>query len=210
MVVSADNVDTSDGNTNLVTSVDDDKLNQWVKLREFTNAQGNAGAGATVAIFYCIADQQVDSLGFININFGSNITAKAASCWEFTLAADMALKIDSSSDKADDGVDPTSIAISGLSSASRLYIRCIAGETSNTSNLTVTTNFTAITNNQTSGAAAASNMAVRAEFRINTSTGETSDPTWTSADHASTMLALSEVARFTNQILIDQGDCDQA
>lgn len=192
LVIATDNLAAADGNTNDHTSVTDSVGNTWVKRREFTNGQGAAKAGATISIWSTRATTTLPPTGLITVTFSAAIAAKAFSGWKFTAPNDV--EVAAVGDRADDGVDPGSIALSGLASQEYLWFRGIAGETPNTTQITPTASYTAISANQTSGGGAASNMGVRGEFRIVVATAQTSDPTWVAADHASVFLALREVA----------------
>lgn len=193
--VAKDNISTSDGNTTEVASFTDSAGgNTWAIAREFTYAEGAAGAGATVAVGWTKATNSISSAGTITANFGSAVTSKALSCWEFSLGAGNTVQLVTASDLVTDSNDAGSIALSGLASKEYLFFRGEAGENEGVG-YTPTANYTAIT--QAIAATGNNNTAMTAEgeFRILTGTGDTTDPdTINNRDWASTMLALEEVA----------------
>jgi len=197
VVTGWDNTDTTDINPTRL-SVTDSNGNTYVRVREFVNGQGASNAGAHVGIFYAIVTTQLANGGTITVTNNTSKTARACTAWEFTLGAGSTISAVSPVDLANDGADPGSMTISGLSSAERLYLRGYALEADVSGGaFSPTTNFTGLNNNGTTGGGNASNMSVGAEFRINTSTGETSDPTDQAADCASIFVALVEVPAAT-------------
>ena len=163
VIVAKDNTQTTDGNTSEVSSITDSAGgNTWTKAREFCNGQGATAGGATVSVWYSKLTNAIPSGGTITANLANSITAKAISAWEFSIAAGATISIAGTpQDLANDGADPGSMTIGGLSSREYLFIRGIAAETNSTTALTPTANFTAFSGNQTSGDGAATNMAVR-------------------------------------------------
>lgn len=194
LVVAKDNVATTDGATSEVTGVSDSSGNTWSKAGEFTNGQGGAASGATCAIWYTQATTAISSGGTITANFSSSVTAKAVSAWKWAVGSGSTVDVVATATRADDGADPGAVSLSGLTNAEYLFLRGIAGETNSTAQITPTASWTALSTAQTSGGGAASNMAVRGEWRIQTASGATSDPSWTAVDSASVLVALREQA----------------
>jgi hypothetical protein len=195
-IVAVDNVASADGETSEIAVADpnvDLSGNIWEKLGEFCNSQGGANSGATVAIWCLKANN--NTIYSAAATPDASVAAKASGSWRFNVGAGkkLALVAGSLQTLANDGADPGSMTISGLPSKEYLFVRAIAGETNSTTALTGTASYTVIPGNQTSGGGAASNMAVRGEFRILTGTGDTSNPTWVNSDAASLYLALEEV-----------------
>lgn len=193
VIVAKDNAASADGNTSEVTSVTDTAGTTYTKAREFCNAQGAANAGATVAIYFGIPPVKLNVSDTIVANFSDSRTASAISAWKFVVGVGSYVYVVGTGDLANDGADPGSIAISGLASGEYLYVRAIAGETSTGTALTPTASHTVFTQAGTAGSTADTNMCIRGEFIIATGTGDTSDPTWVSADCASAMVAFQEV-----------------
>ena len=96
-----------------------------------------------------------------------------------------------------------SAAISGLSSKERLYFRAIAKEANTLLTITPTTNFSTVGGGRSNNSVTA--VLARGEYRINTSTGETSDPTFAvSGDTAGVFVALEET--YLTVIKVAPGD----
>ena len=196
LIVAVDNNQTADGDEGAVTSVTDSAGgNTWTKGVEFCNGQGTAQTGATVSIWFSKLTNQINSGGTITANLSNNTSrdASAMSAWEYTIGAGNIVTVEVTNTLAGDGNDPQSLNAT-TPNAEFLRVRGIAGETNNTIQMTATGSWTLFSNNQTSGGGAASNMAVRGEFRINTATSAASDPAWTSLDNANGYVALKEAA----------------
>jgi len=196
LVVALDNLTGNpDADNGEVTSITDSAGgNTWTKAKEWTNAQGGAAAGATVSVWFSKLTNAIASGGTIPANFTGSPAAVAMSAWEFSIGAGNVVTVEGSAVLADDGIDLGNMSIGGLPNREYLFFRGIASETNNIGQITVTGGFIAISLNQTSGAGAASNMAVRGEFRIFTNDSEASNPFWVSADHASVFVALKEAS----------------
>lgn len=190
-----DNTASSDGNNGLLTSVTDSQSNTWVVDRCFTNAQTGAATGATTCIAHSkLTTTLVSGLDTITANF-SSITAKGFVTKNYTITnGNIVQLVGTPQDVANDGADPGSLSTSGLASVEHLHVRAVALERATGGTWTASTNFTSATCNGTTGGGAASNMDACGEYRINTSTGETSDPTGTAVDCASTFMAFIETA----------------
>jgi hypothetical protein len=205
VVVASDNSGTVNGDLDEIISVSDTVGNDWRKAREFSNTRGTAAGGATVSVWYTKASVNLPTTGRIAVKFYAAISAKAVTCWEFTTGAGSGIAVEWGGDRADTG-DAGAITLSGLASAEHLWLRG-TGVEDNVTTYTATTNpniFTGFGNyltSTTSGGGAAQQMAARGEFRISTATSETTDPTTSSADNASTMVALVEVVDSTAKVL---------
>lgn len=169
----------------------------WSKLGEYGNNNAAAGGGVltSVWIFYAEGANAVGTV--FTINFSTSRANKCASMWAFSKAAGSMINISTEpatnpiTSQVDAAVGFGSSAFSGLTSAERLYFRGLGKRANITTQLTVSTGFTAITADRSQNAAAA--RVVRGEFRINTSTGETSNPTQAqSGDTAGLFFALVE------------------
>ena len=195
LVVAKDNAATADGNTSEFTSISDSAGgNTWVKALEFCNAQAAADAGATVALWYSKLTNQISSGGTITANFSDARTASTASAWEFTVGAGNVVSIIGTGQLATDGADPGLISISGLAAAQHLFFYANAGETNSTTAMTSNEGYNVIDGNQTSGAAADTNMSVRGEWGIEVADSQGANPSFVSADHAGVFVAFDEAA----------------
>jgi len=194
LVIACDNLDATDGDFGVIAAVSDSAGNTWQKAAEFTNGQGGAAAGATVAIWYTVAAATLPTTGSITITFRAPLVAKAVVGHRFAKAPDTTVRTAAAAGRADDGVDPGPISLAGLASRQYLFMRGIASESSSTTALTATTGWTQIGQAVTTGGGSATNIAARGEYLIATATSVTSDPTLFIADHASALVALYEEA----------------
>jgi hypothetical protein len=195
MRVVTDNIATVDG-----ASTDHTSISGWTgtvtKLAEQTNTVGGAaGDGATISLWLLEATGTINTGTTLTINLSGNTADKSAELRKFTKAAGQSIRIASGSTvqrtTADAASNPGSQAFSGLSSSARLYVRAIGVEGNSTTSLTNSANFTAMASVRSRNNASA--VYTAGEFRINTSTGETSAPTLpTTSDSASLFLALEE------------------
>lgn len=191
LAIALNNTGTTDADHSEIASISDSGSNAWTKVREYTNGQGAEAAGATVSLYYSILGAQISSGGTITVTFANSIIAKAASAWDFTVTT--GIRIDAGTEEAVDAGTPGALALSGLANAEHLFFRAWASEGS-TSTVTPTGGYTAISQDQTSGGGAETNMAIRGEFRVVTATGQTSDPDQlTSRDLASVFASVSEI-----------------
>lgn len=181
LVVTSDNTATADGASTDHTSVSGG-TGTWTKLGEYTNTVGGAAAdGVTTSLWRFEATGAVATGTVITITLGTARVDKVASFWKFTVAAGKVLQLDTepATNPIGNGVDASngfgSVAFSGLTSKARLYFRGLGKEANSTTAITVSASFTAITGNRSRNNASA--ILLRGEFRINTSTGETSNPT---------------------------------
>ncbi len=190
-----DNTATVDGNDGLLSSVTDSGSNSWTVDRCFTNAQGGAGTGATGCIAHSkLATTLVAGTGTITANF-SSITAKGFVTKQFTITSGNIVSITGTpGDLANDAADPGAITVGSLASAEHLWVRVVALERATGGTWTATAGFTSATCNGTTGGGAASNLDACGEFIIATATTETSNPTGTAVDCASTFIAFDEAA----------------
>lgn len=196
LAIAVDNQSTTDGNTSEISTVVDTALNTWTKLREFCNSQGASNAGATVSVWYTIADANLPiTTGVVTITLANSKTSKAATIREFTIGAGNTISLAGQTDLATDGAaNPGSMTISGLSNQEYLFFRGIAGEINAQIVVTPTTGFAAIQRSEADTGTGGTSVTADGEWRILTDTSSTSNPTGTtSADHASTFLAIQEV-----------------
>lgn len=191
VVFSGNNIDTSDGNTSLCFSVTDAQSNTYVKLREFTNAQGSAAAGATTCVFASLITTQIS--GAVTVNLGSAITAKSLILRKFNPGAGASsITADGAADLANDGADPGALTATGSDSGQHLWIRSVACETNDGTAMTQTSGWTVSTQGvQADTGSAGTSMATRFEWKVATGTGSgSSDPTYVAADCASVNVGL--------------------
>lgn len=171
---------------------------------------GAAAAGAVVGIFYLQAVAQQNSGVTIAVDMSASRTAKALSCWEFTIGAGNVVSAIGVEQKEDVNTDAGALTLGSLANAEHLWVRAIASETTDGSIGTPTGSFSVFTSSTASTGTEATSMGIASEFIIATATTETSNPTMsdTSADRASSMIALNESPADTpdrlRQIIIAQ------
>ena len=191
LVFVTDNTQTTEGYSSNHSTVADSGGNNWTKWQEYTNGNGAAQDGVTVSIWYLRPASNLASGATITCTVDTANYDRCASAWEFTAAADLTNSASDVANATDASNGFGSVSHSGLSSLSRLYFRGLGKEANSTTQITVSTGFTAITAARSRNNAAA--VLVRGEFRINTSTGETSNPTLAvTGDTAGIFLALEE------------------
>lgn len=198
MIVATDNINTgsTDANNNEHTSVTGG-TGTWTKLGEWANNNGGAASGVTVSVWLFEASG-TNAIGTVfTINFSSALVEKAVTMYAFSKAAGTSIVLDTTASPnpitsaADASNDFASVSFSGLASVARLYFRGLGKEANSAIAITPSTNFTETGRTRSQNAASA--VIVRGEFRINTSTGETSNPTLAaSGDTAGLFLALIE------------------
>src|SRR5574343_240405 len=169
------------------SSVTDTVSNTYVKIAE------SAGNSQTVSLWMSKLTSSL-TLGSLTANFGSSISDKHIGAWEFSVASGYTL-IESTTEQTNTNTTSGfgSLAFSGLGSVSRLWFRGCGKNANSTTAITATTNFTSAGWADRSRNNTAARLG-RAEFRINTSTGETSNPTFAVAgNYATVFVALDEV-----------------
>ena len=203
IVVATDNLTGTDGNNNEHVGITDAASNSWTKAREFTNGQGAAAAGVTVSVWYSKAGANLASGGNVTVDFSGSITAKAVTCWEFTMDTTKVIQVDGGADLANDGADAGAITLSGLANIEHLWLRGTGVENNGTT-YTASTNYTTFTHTSstTSGNPVASNIGARGELRVFTGTSDSTDPTTAAADNASAMVVLSEAVPSLRRVFI--------
>lgn len=193
---SSENSSTSDGNSSEHTSVTDSAgAVSWTKLYEYCNANGAADAGITTSLWY--RPKQGSDLATSSTITGTRVDSRLDQtmlAWEFATTYDL---IDDTSGPVGNVTDASngfgSASFSSLTSTERLYFRALGkkANVASTTDLTPSTSFTICSNIRSRNNAAAT--LARGEFRINTSTGETSNPTFAfSGDTAAIFVGLVE------------------
>jgi hypothetical protein len=190
----SDNVATSDGPSSLHSSVADSTgVNVYEKLTEYTNGEGAAAAGVTVSLWKSdIASALTGGASTVTCTFASSIAERAIALHAFSTGSG-GLVLDGSpaylATDASNGFGSSSL--SGFSSHERLWFRLMGKEVNTTVLLTQTVGFSTTSSVRSLNNADAVRM--WGEFKISTSTGETSNPTLAvSGDTASVFVALAE------------------
>lgn len=197
----ADNISASDGDNSEHTV--SGGTGSWSKLGEYTNSGGGAALGVTTSVwvFHSTGSNPIGTA--FNISFTSAVVEKASTMWAYSKTPGTSIILDPAaspnpvSNEVNGAVDFGSASFSGLSATrQRLYFRGLGKEANSATLLTATTNFTRTGQSRSQNAASA--VLVRGEFRINSSSGETSNPTLSvSGDTAGVFLALIETVAGT-------------
>jgi hypothetical protein len=186
--ISSDNLDTTDGETSVVSSVSVGGQ-ALTKRREYTNGQGAAAAGVTCSVWSLQNSSALSSGATVAIEFSGSLAANGAITRVLAFTMDNATTLTEAAYNvlAQDAAQPGSLAVSGLASASYLFIRSCAME-GNAAPLTVSSGWSNSPNTNSSS------VSIASEHLIATATGATSDGFTMSAslDNASVLLALSE------------------
>jgi hypothetical protein len=195
VAVALDNTGTSDGDSALVSAMSCTNIT-FSKLAEYTSAQGAAGGGATIALWYGIASGTVNTGTNITITH-SNVTARGACYQGFTKTGSAVWIAGTPRKFIGTNSDPASQTISGLGNREHLLLMGIAHEAANTLTWSSLTNYTSFNNTSaqcgTSGSTGNTNMTVRAAYRIVSASSDTLDVGASAvSDHAGIYLALDE------------------
>jgi hypothetical protein len=196
--VSKDNVATTDTDTT-EASVTDSAGNTYSRLKEHCNGNGSATAGVVNGIYAAPVTAALAAGGTITVTFSdSSVGAARATCWTsngsgITSAGTAQAEVD------DSGVG--SLAITGLSSRQRLWLRSTAAIASQANS-----EYSAVSSGFTAWAAVASggggSRGIVGEYIIATATGQTSAPTLDggAADTASVMVCLEETSQYAGSV----------
>ncbi len=205
--VVADNLGTVDGVTNEhISATFAGKA--MIKLGEYSNANGAAGNGVTTSLWLYInrSGSTIASAVSMIFQFSGMVTEKCSSGWKFNTSTGIVVEKDPTpatnpiGDASDASTNWPSASFSGLSSVERLYFRILGKESNTTTAHTPTSTFTAIT--PISSSAVATAVAIRGEFKIATSTGQTSSPVLAvSADNVGLFVAIREIVRDPTMML---------
>jgi hypothetical protein len=189
------NTSTTDGDNSEVTSVTDTRGHSYVKVGEYTNSNGVAGTGLTVSLWrtQVVSDIVAGDLT-ITFTYASARANKAISGHVFrssTLSDNIIFNTPVTPDATDASNDFGSVAHAGATGTNVIYYRALGKTTNSTTQLTPSTDFTAVTNIRSSSAAAA--RCAYGEFVIQDSLGKTSNPTLAvSGDTAGVFVAIAE------------------
>lgn len=191
--IALDNITATDGDNNEVASVTGGD-GTWEKLGEYTNSQGAGAAGVTVATWLFTPSTSNTTGTVFTITLQSNRTQKIAALEKWTVGAGNSLRQTTEAaiitSQVDAGGGFGASTYSGLTSLERLYLRVLGAEMSTTASVAATADFTALSSFRSS---TSSPISLLGEYRVNTSTDETSNPAFTpTADKAGLFFALEE------------------
>ena len=188
---------------NEVTDVTDTQGNAWVKIKELTNGNGAAGAGAMISVWGCVPSGTYGTTS-ATVTFAVAELALSVYFIAIPISAGTTVQVDGTDSVAiDASTGFGSQSITGLSSENRAYLSFCCKEGNGTTAITATSGWTSfgLTGQNGPTVIAANHIMYRAEYKVATSTGETSNPTWsTSGDAASVMIALKEQIPYVTNV----------
>lgn len=197
VAVVSDNTGTSDTDSGAeVSSVTDSAGNTYVKARERVNGSPGAAAGTVAAIFYSKLTADLPFGSTVTVTWASARDARAMSMWKFTIGAGNVVTVDGqSSGTPEEATTAPSATIGSLSNIERLWVSCLGIEGPADDGFTQDADYTNFTATGTLGDPQASNIALRAGYRILTGTTDTHAPTLgTARDLAHVYVAFKEAA----------------
>lgn len=191
--VGLDNISAVDGDNNEVVSITGGS-GTWTKLGEYTNSQGGQALGVTVSAWVFIPSGSNPVGTVFTITLSGSRTQKVAALEKWSVGAGKGLQQTTEAayivSQIDAGAGFGSSAYTGLTNKERLYLRVLGAEMSTTSSVAATSGFTALSTFRSS---TSSPISLLGEFDVATSTGETSNPSFTpTADKAGMFFALEE------------------
>ena len=199
--IGVDNVATTDGDHGEVVSVVDSAGNTYIKAGEWTNGQGAAGEGATVAVYQSVLAAQLTSGGTITVTLGANVDARSAIAGYWTIGK-ASVAVAGLATQATDGADPAAMTLADLPSREYLFIGAHAYKGPYGSDSYAADGAFSVIADAGSGAfgigttggGAVTNQSVGAGYRILTGTGTSYDATIANnRDSAGLFIALYEV-----------------
>lgn len=195
LVVFFDNLTTTDTQSNNCLSITSDThVSGWSKVAEYTNGNGSAGTGASVAIFKGVYVSNPGNWS-LTINFSGSVGSKGFLGYAFRVGSgnDLQLARSLQVTLADAATACGSIATGALPSKEYLYFRGVGyeGIFPDDGNPTVTGGWGG-TVTGTTGGGAASNMSGFYERIIATDTGRTSAPSLAVARDSASILTVWE------------------
>jgi len=194
VLIAVNNIQTTDveDGTDIV-SVVDSAGNTYVRAKTMTNGEGAAAAGATVGIYFSKVTTELPIGSTITITFNGSPAAKAVRAWEFSISAPNVVTVQGSAVAVGDAADPAEQTITGLVNREYLWLHALANEGPIEDVYTKDADYTEITEEGTTGGAAASNMTLNGEYRIFVGTTDTVDDAYPALrDHAQVYVALQE------------------
>lgn len=196
VVAGCDNIGTTDGDLGDITSVTDARSNTYTKMAQFTNGQGNAAAGATVAVYAARITNALVSGDVVTVNMASSSGGRCALGVEYSVVAGSTPGVQASSTQALDPGTAIAPAVSGQPSQEYLCIGAAAVEGPSSDTYTGDADYGSpdVQSAGSSAGAAPSNITTKYEGRIATLTGDTYNGTLgTARDAAAVLVFIKEI-----------------
>lgn len=194
-----DNVQTTDGTSNLHTALSDDAGNTYTKIGEYTKGSGAAGSGVTASAWFCRLAHAVTTSNHATLTLASAVTAKSMAASRF-ISDGSGPSVSGTTQYASSSTSSGgSLTLSDVTSGAHLFCRVTGVEYNATgSQVGVDSGWSRNNTIRTNTGAADANVAALLEFRIVTGASPTSNANLTvTADNIGIMFALSDAATGT-------------
>ncbi len=191
VAVVSDNIATTDGNSNTHTSITDTDTHTYTNLYEWTETSGSANDGVTISLWATKVTVAIGTGDVITANFSAAITAKAMGVAEFSVAAGKTFSAADQQGAGDPADASISVAISGLSSAARLWLAAVGVE-ADAGIIDEDSDYTTI--DFDTGGSGGTKAGLQYAYRLATLTGDTYNQTTSlGRDHAEILIGIDEV-----------------
>ena len=177
-----------------VVSIADAVGNVWKYRGRYSNS---TNGDAHVEVWTCVVKNQLSNTTTITCTFSGTINDACIATREYTVGSgqDLVNGPTPVGNEVNGANGFGSVSFASLASAERLYVRAGAKRANSTGTISNSANFTSWALNNRSRNSSTLAITLRGEERINTSTGETSNPTWAvSGNTAGLFHALVEAA----------------
>lgn len=190
VAIAVDNQQTTDGVSTLVSSVVGSASGTFTKALEYTNGEGAPNAGVTCAVYYRYVTGTITAgADTITVTLSTAKIAKCAHSYIFSNTGSTCHVAAVSGSVSD--VDPDLMTLDGLPSREYLFLRVVATERGNFG-FGASANYTVILQNTTTAPGDETDVAIGGEYRIFTSTTDSTNPTTGTPQSASVYVAFMD------------------
>jgi len=205
--VAADN--DGDGVANDINLITDAVGNTWVEAAENEWDPGAANAGVSASTQYTVPTTNITTATNVTMNLASARTAKAITCWEYTIGAGNVVSVVCKFEGGGTGVAGTDSCAASSGNREHLAVMGVGLEFPDaTCTGQVSSTCFTITSSNTTGGGNASNMAAKGAFLIQTSATPQAGMSYTesSSDFSVAFAAMDEdaPAASTHQVIISR------
>ena len=170
-------------------SLADSQGNTWVKIAEYTDADGTAASGVTISLWRTVITTQIGTGNTITLTCSSAVTNKIISLFEATVGTKSTIAVEAV------GVGQSAITatLSGMTSREYLLVG-FGGSEGNDNAKTADADYTERFDLRTGSGTAATEICTHVQTRIATLTGDTCTSTgWTNTNPIFLLAAIYEV-----------------
>ena len=170
-------------------SLADSQGNTWVKIAEYTDADGTAASGVTISLWRTVITSQISTANTITLTCSSAVTNKIISLFEATVGTKSTIAVEAV------GVGQSAISASVASMTSREYLLVgFGGSEGNDNAKTPDTDYTERFDLRTGSGTAATEICTHVVTRIATLTADTcTSSAWTNTNPIFLLAAIYEV-----------------